>query len=72
VQIYKDPLGPGQNRATLSGAGVGLNWIGPRGWTATAAVATPIGGTPALVGDASSTRLWVEVRKAFLGKPKSQ
>jgi hemolysin activation/secretion protein len=72
VQIYKDPLGPGENRATLSGAGVGLNWIGPKGWTATAAVATPIGGTPALAGDTSSTRLWVEVRKAFLGKPKSQ
>jgi hemolysin activation/secretion protein len=72
VQIYKDPLGPGENRATLSGAGVGLNWVGPRGWTATAAVATPIGGIPAVVGDTSSTRLWLEVRKAFNGKPKSQ
>jgi hemolysin activation/secretion protein len=72
VQIYKDPLGPGENRATLSGAGVGLNWIGSRGWTASAAVATPIGGVPALAGDTSSTRLWLEVRKAFNGTPKSQ
>jgi hemolysin activation/secretion protein len=72
VQIYKDPLGPGENRATLSGAGVGLNWVGPRGWTATAAVATPIGPIPSVVGDASSTRLWLEVRKAFNGQAKSQ
>jgi hemolysin activation/secretion protein len=72
VEIYKDPLGPGENQATLSGAGVGLNWIGPRGWTASAALATPIGSTPAVAGDTSSTRLWLEVRKAFNGKPKSQ
>jgi hypothetical protein len=71
VQIYKDPLGPGENRATLSGAGVGLNWVGPWGWTAAAAVATPMGGTPAAVGDVSSTRLWLKVRKTFNGQPKS-
>lgn len=72
VQIYKDPLGPGENRATLYGAGVGLNWVGPRGWTASAAVATPIGGIPAVVGDTSSTRVWLEFRKAFNGKPTSR
>jgi len=69
VQIYKDPIGPGENQAALDGAGIGLNWIGPQGWTGSVAVAAPIGGSPAVVGDPSSTRVWLEFRKAFNGKP---
>lgn len=71
VQIYKDPIGRGENQAALYGAGIGLNWIGPRGWTGSVAVAAPIGDSPAVVGDPSSTRVWLEFRKAFNGKPSS-
>ncbi len=32
VRINRDPWTPTQNRATLSGAGIGLTWEGPGGW----------------------------------------
>jgi hemolysin activation/secretion protein len=67
VEIYKNAFESRDNSATLSGAGVGLNWAGGSGWTATATVARPIGGVPTLVGDTTSTRVWVEVHKAFSG-----
>jgi hemolysin activation/secretion protein len=69
VEVYKDPLGPAENRASLTGAGVGVNWAGRGGWTASATLATPIGGIPALAGDTASTRVWIEIRKAFNGRP---
>jgi hypothetical protein len=69
VRIYKEIFVEGKNSATLSGAGVGLNWLGRSGWTASAALATPIGGAPALVGDAASTRVWLELRKNFIAGP---
>jgi len=65
VQVYKDTFNTEQNRATLSGAGVGLNWTGSRGWSATTALATPVGDPPVLAGHAASTRLWIEIRKSF-------
>jgi hemolysin activation/secretion protein len=65
VTINKNPTVPGVNKATLSGAGVGLNWIGPRAWSAKIYVATPFGSAPVLVQDRSSVRLWVELNKDF-------
>jgi hemolysin activation/secretion protein len=65
VTINKNPTLPGLNKTTLSGAGVGLNWIGPQAWSAKIYVATPIGSAPALVQDSSSVRLWVEFSKGF-------
>jgi hemolysin activation/secretion protein len=71
VRIYKNAFGPGDNTATLSGDGIGLNWAGGNGWTAALGVAKPIGAVPALVGDAASSRVWFEVRKAFIRGPRS-
>ncbi len=65
VTINKNPTLPGVNKTTLSGAGVGLNWIGPQAWSAKIYVATPIGSAPALVQDSSSVRLWAELSKGF-------
>jgi hemolysin activation/secretion protein len=65
VTINKNPTLPGVNKTTLSGVGVGLNWIGPQAWSAKIYVATPIGSAPALVQDSSSVRLWVELSKGF-------
>jgi hemolysin activation/secretion protein len=65
VEVYKDPLGGSENRATLSGAGLGLNWVGPQGWAATGSVATPFGNRSSLAGDTASTRVWLEIRKSF-------
>jgi hemolysin activation/secretion protein len=72
VRIYKNPFDVRDNRATLTGAGVGLNWSGGRGWTAALGVAKPIGAVPVLVGDTSSARVWVEVHKSFIRGPSAQ
>ena len=65
VTINKNSTVPGKNTATLSGAGVGLNWIGPYAWSAKTYLATPVGSAPTLVADSSSVRLWVEFSKGF-------
>jgi hemolysin activation/secretion protein len=67
VRIYKNVFDTSDNSATLSGAGIGLNWAGGNGWTAALGVAKPIGAVPTLVGDAASSRVWLELHNAFSG-----
>jgi len=57
--------GVGLNKATLSGAGLGLIWTGPNQYTGTAYVATPIGAKSPLVGNVKSTQFSLEVQKRF-------
>jgi hemolysin activation/secretion protein len=65
VRINKTTWIAGLNSASLSGAGVGINWTGSNQWDIKAAIATPIGATPALVADTRSTRAWIEVAMRF-------
>ena len=65
VTVNRNTWVAGTNNATLSGAGVGLNWTGPYQWSARAYVATPVGGTPALIASTSSSRWWAEIGKGF-------
>lgn len=65
VTVNQNTWAGGENSATLSGAGVGLNWNGPDLWSAKAYVATPIGETPALVGGTNTTRAGVELSRRF-------
>jgi hemolysin activation/secretion protein len=65
VTINKDRTVPGKNATTLSGAGVGLNWIGPYAWSAKTSLAARLGSAPAVVADSSSIRLWGEISKGF-------
>lgn len=65
VTVNKNQWLPGDNSATLSGAGVGLNWAGPDQWHAKLYVAAPIGSTPQLIGDNKSVRAWAEIGKGF-------
>lgn len=65
VTINKNPWTTGDNRATLNGGGVGLDWSGPHHWSANIALATPLGHTPDLAGTTDSTRAWVHVGKGF-------
>jgi hemolysin activation/secretion protein len=65
VTVNKKPWLPGDNSATLSGAGVGMNWAGPDQWHAKLYVAAPFGSTPRLIGDNKSVRAWAEIGKAF-------
>jgi hemolysin activation/secretion protein len=55
----------GSNHATLSSAGLGLNWAGPDQWTAQVQVGQPVGSTPELAGKRPSTRAWVQLSKGF-------
>ncbi len=68
VTVNKSTWATGANEpngATLSGAGVGLNWYGPDQWSVKATVAAPLGSTPALIGTNKSIRGWLEIDKAM-------
>jgi hemolysin activation/secretion protein len=65
VTINHQPWSAGENRARLTGAGVGLAWNGPDAWRANLALATPIGNKPAIVGPQSSVRGWLTLNKGF-------
>jgi hemolysin activation/secretion protein len=65
VQINKNTWTSGTNDATLRGAGVNLGWTNAQRWSAKASVASRLGSAPALVGDASRVRGWLELSKGF-------
>jgi hemolysin activation/secretion protein len=55
----------GTNGVTLSGTGLGLNWVGRSQWHGRVYVAAPIGTTPDVIGTSKSVHAWVEVGKGF-------
>ena len=65
VTINHTVWAAGPNSATLSGAGVGLNWSWSGQWNARASVAAPLGSTPALIGANNSARVWLALSKGF-------
>ncbi|MFT4551845.1 MAG: hemolysin activation/secretion protein [Chlamydiales bacterium] len=65
VTVNKNTWGKGENSATLSGAGIGLNWEGSNQWRAKTMVATQLGSTPTLVESNASTSAWVQISKGF-------
>jgi hemolysin activation/secretion protein len=65
IVVDHNPWVAGANSATLSGAGLGLNWSGPNLWTAKLQLAARVGGVPSLVHDPSSMRVWAEVNRMF-------
>ncbi len=64
VTVNKNPWVVATNGATLSGAGLGVNWEGQKGWKMKTYLAFRTGSTP-LVVNASSSRAWVEFGKGF-------
>jgi hemolysin activation/secretion protein len=65
ITINKNVWTTGANSATLSGAGIGLNWASANLWSASAYIATPIGSTPAMLESTASNRAWFEIGKRF-------
>ena len=65
IVVNKKTWVAGTNTATLSGAGLGLNWNGPHQWSAKLQLAERIGGVPTLIQEASSVRVWAELNRAF-------
>lgn len=67
VRVNDRPLAtaPGDNRASLSGMGMGVNWFGNNQWAAKASAATSPGSRADLTKDADNTIAWVEISKRF-------
>jgi hemolysin activation/secretion protein len=61
VNINRSTWTTGTNNATLSGAGLGLNFTAPAQWYAKVELAAPFGPTPELVGSTKSARLWAQL-----------
>jgi hemolysin activation/secretion protein len=66
LSVNKDPWAPGKNSATLSGAGLGLNWAGPNMWSVKSYVAARLGPTPAQADATSAVRAWIEIDKGLV------
>lgn len=65
LRVNADPWAAGRNRANLTGAGIGISWIGLRQWQAQLQLAAPVGGSEELVGTQGSVRVWVQLVKGF-------
>lgn len=67
VHINQDVWGgvTGANSVTLSGAGLGLNWVGAQQWSGKLHVAAPFGARPVLSSGSASTRATVEIVRRF-------
>lgn len=65
LTVNQNTWGPGDNSATLSGAGLGLNWNGHDQWRVKTYIAAAFGSTPALVASTPSARAWVELSRQF-------
>lgn len=65
VTLNRNPWAIGPNSRTLSGAGIGLNWLGGNGFTVKAYYARKVGNESALSAPDSYGRFWIQVVKYF-------
>ena len=65
VRVNRNPWASGDNRRTLSGAGVGINWGDPGNFLVRAYYARKLGSEKALSSPDKSGRFWVQLIKYF-------
>jgi hemolysin activation/secretion protein len=65
VLVNKDPWNTGDNRRTLSGAGVGLNWIDYNDFVVRTAYAFKLGNAQATSAPDRNGRFWIQAVKYF-------
>ena len=65
VKTHKDPWAAGDNRRTLSGAGVGLTWSETNNFMARAYYAFKLGNEEATSAPDKSGRFWIQLVKFF-------
>lgn len=65
VTLHKDPWDGSDNSRTLSGAGVGVNWIDSNNFSAKAYYAQKLGNEDATAAPDSNGRFWVQLVKYF-------
>jgi hemolysin activation/secretion protein len=63
VTLDRNPWAPGDNRRTLSGAGVGFNWGDPGNFLVRAYWARKLGSEPATSAPDKSGRFWIQLVK---------
>jgi hemolysin activation/secretion protein len=62
---HKDPWFPGPNRRTLSGAGVGVNWMDYNNFAVKVSYARKLGNAETLSAPDKNGRVWVQLVKYF-------
>jgi len=65
VKLNKNAFAAGQNRRTLSGAGIGLNWVGNNSFVVKAYLAHKLGNAVATSAPDAQTRFWLQAVKFF-------
>ncbi|MHB1092946.1 ShlB/FhaC/HecB family hemolysin secretion/activation protein [Thiobacillus sp.] len=65
AMLNKNPWAAGQNRRTLSGAGIGLNWIDNGNFAVKAYYAHKLGNATAMSAPDKSGRVWLQAVKYF-------
>ena len=67
LHTNKNAVGSGSNKASLSGAGLGLNWQGPQQWRARVTYARSLGNEPSQLAGSSAKQssAWVELGTGF-------
>ena len=67
LHTNKKPWSSGSNKASLSGAGLGLNWQGPGQWRARVTYARSLGNEPSQLAGSSAKQssAWVELGTGF-------
>ncbi len=67
VQINRSPWSGGDNQASISGVGVGLDWRGASRWNARLYIARSMGAQPSQLAGSDSAHgsAWLEISKGF-------
>jgi hemolysin activation/secretion protein len=65
VLVNKDPWTSGDNRRTLSGAGVGINWVDYNDFVVRTAYAFKLGNAQATSAPDRNGRFWIQAVKYF-------
>lgn len=65
ITVNKDPWYPGDNKRSLSGAGVGLSWSEPGKWSVRSYYAWKLGSEDARSAPDKSGRFWIQAVKYF-------
>lgn len=65
IKVNENAWVAGTNSAILSGAGIGLNWVGLNQWRAKTYIATQTGAPSILLKNSASTCAWFEISRGF-------
>ena len=65
AKINRHPWDTGTNEESLSGVGLGFNWLGPDNWRASLSWGRPLESTPSAYVGSKRVNAWFELAKGF-------